>query len=38
MGRVLEPAEVVAVLAFLAGPGSSGMSGAVVPVDGGLAP
>jgi hypothetical protein len=24
------------VLAFLAGPGSSGMTGAVVPVDGGL--
>jgi SDR family mycofactocin-dependent oxidoreductase len=36
-GRVLEPAEIAAVLAFLAGPGSSGMTGAVVPVDGGLA-
>ena len=37
MGRLLDPAEVAAVLAFLAGPGSSGMTGAVVPVDGGLA-
>jgi SDR family mycofactocin-dependent oxidoreductase len=37
MGRLLDPAEVAAVLAFLAGPGSGGMTGAVVPVDGGLA-
>ncbi|HVV29443.1 MAG TPA: mycofactocin-coupled SDR family oxidoreductase [Mycobacteriales bacterium] len=36
-GRLLDPAEVAAVLAFLAGPDSSGMTGAVVPVDGGLA-
>jgi SDR family mycofactocin-dependent oxidoreductase len=36
-GRLLDAAEVAAVLAFLAGPGSSGMTGAVVPVDGGLA-
>jgi NAD(P)-dependent dehydrogenase (short-subunit alcohol dehydrogenase family) len=36
-GRLLGPAEVAAVLAFLAGPGSSAMTGAVVPVDGGLA-
>ena len=36
-GRLLDPAEVAAVLAFLAGPLSSGMTGAVVPVDGGLA-
>jgi SDR family mycofactocin-dependent oxidoreductase len=35
--RLLEPAEVAAVLAFLAGPASSAMTGAVVPVDGGLA-
>jgi SDR family mycofactocin-dependent oxidoreductase len=35
--RLLDPAEVAAVLAFLAGPGSSAMTGAVVPVDGGLA-
>jgi SDR family mycofactocin-dependent oxidoreductase len=37
MGRLLDPAEVAAVLAFLAGQASSGMTGAVVPVDGGLA-
>lgn len=37
LGRLLDPAEVAAVLTFLAGPGSSGMSGAVVAVDGGLA-
>ena len=36
-GRLLDPVEVAAVLAFLAGPASSGMTGAVVPVDGGLA-
>jgi SDR family mycofactocin-dependent oxidoreductase len=36
-GRLLDPAEVAAVLAFLAGPGSSAMTGAAVPVDGGLA-
>jgi len=36
-GRLLAPAEIAAVLAFLAGPDSSGMTGAVVPVDGGLA-
>jgi SDR family mycofactocin-dependent oxidoreductase len=36
-GRLLGPEEVAAVLAFLAGPSSSGMTGAVVPVDGGLA-
>jgi SDR family mycofactocin-dependent oxidoreductase len=37
MGRLLDPAEVAAVLAFLAGPDSSAMTGAVVAVDGGLA-
>lgn len=37
LGRLLEPAEVAAVLEFLAGAGSAGMTGAVVPVDGGLA-
>ncbi|WP_326954156.1 mycofactocin-coupled SDR family oxidoreductase [Amycolatopsis sp. NBC_01286] len=36
-GRLLDPAEVAAVLAFLAGPDSGAMTGAVVPVDGGLA-
>jgi len=36
-GRLLDPDEVAAVLTFLAGPASSGMTGAVVPVDGGLA-
>jgi SDR family mycofactocin-dependent oxidoreductase len=36
-GRLLDPAEIAAVLAFLAGPDSSGVTGAVVPVDGGLA-
>jgi SDR family mycofactocin-dependent oxidoreductase len=35
--RLLDPAEVAEVLAFLAGPESSAMTGAVVPVDGGLA-
>jgi SDR family mycofactocin-dependent oxidoreductase len=34
--RLLEPAEVAALLVWLAGPGSSGLTGAAVPVDGGL--
>ncbi len=34
--RLLEPAEIATVLAFLAGEGSSAMTGAIVPVDGGL--
>jgi SDR family mycofactocin-dependent oxidoreductase len=37
LGRLLDPDEIAAVLVFLAGPHSSGMTGAVVPVDGGLA-
>jgi SDR family mycofactocin-dependent oxidoreductase len=37
LGRLLAPAEVAAVLAFLAGDGASAMTGAVIPVDGGLA-
>jgi SDR family mycofactocin-dependent oxidoreductase len=37
LGRLLRPDEVAAVLAFLAGDGGSGLTGAIVPVDGGLA-
>ncbi|MEV6919290.1 mycofactocin-coupled SDR family oxidoreductase [Amycolatopsis sp. NPDC051106] len=37
VGRLLEPAEVARVLAFLAEPDSGATTGAVVPVDGGLA-
>jgi SDR family mycofactocin-dependent oxidoreductase len=37
MRRLLDPAEVANVLAFLASPASSGMTGAIVPVDAGLA-
>ena len=37
IGRLLRPAEVAAVLEFLAGEGASAMTGAIVPVDGGLA-
>lgn len=36
IARLLEAAEVAAVIAFLASPASSGMTGAIVPVDGGL--
>ena len=35
--RLLDPGEIAAVLAFLAGPDSSAMTGAVVAADGGLA-
>ncbi len=34
--RLLEPAEVAALLVWMAGPESSGLTGAAVPVDGGL--
>jgi SDR family mycofactocin-dependent oxidoreductase len=37
MGRILDPAEVAAALVWLAGEGSSAVTGAVLPVDGGLA-
>jgi SDR family mycofactocin-dependent oxidoreductase len=34
--RLLDPAEVAATIAFLLGPGGSAITGATVPVDGGL--
>ena len=37
VGRLLEPDEVAAALLWLAGEGSGAVTGAVVPVDGGLA-
>jgi SDR family mycofactocin-dependent oxidoreductase len=36
-GRLLDPAEVAAALVWLAGESSSGVTGALLPVDGGLA-
>ncbi|MBF9066433.1 SDR family NAD(P)-dependent oxidoreductase [Streptacidiphilus fuscans] len=36
MGRAGEPAEVAAVIAFLAGPDAAYLNGAHIPVDGGL--
>jgi SDR family mycofactocin-dependent oxidoreductase len=36
-GRLIEPDEVAAALIWLAGEGSSAITGAVIPVDGGLA-
>ncbi len=37
LGRLLEPAEVARALVWLAGEGSGAVTGAVLPVDGGLA-
>jgi alpha-methylacyl-CoA racemase len=34
--RLLEPEEVAAMIAYLLGPGGSGVTGATLPVDGGL--
>jgi SDR family mycofactocin-dependent oxidoreductase len=36
LGRLLAPAEIAAALVWLAGEGSSAVTGAVLPVDGGL--
>jgi SDR family mycofactocin-dependent oxidoreductase len=36
-GRLLEPDEIAAMLVWLAGPAASGVTGAAIPVDGGLA-
>jgi SDR family mycofactocin-dependent oxidoreductase len=34
--RLLQPEEIAAAIAFLCGPGASGMTGAVIPVDAGM--
>lgn len=36
LGRLLEPDEIAAMLVFLAGPGGAALTGAAVPVDGGM--
>jgi len=37
LGRLIDPAEIAAALVWLAGEGSAAVTGAIVPVDGGLA-
>jgi SDR family mycofactocin-dependent oxidoreductase len=37
VGRLIDAAEIASLLAFLAGPSSGAITGAVVPIDGGLA-
>jgi len=37
IARLLEPNEIAAVVVYLAQPEAGGITGAVVPVDGGLA-
>ena len=36
IGRLLEPEEVADAVAWLCSPGSSGVTGALLPVDGGM--
>ena len=36
LGRLIEPNEVAGLLTWLAGPGADAMTGAIIPVDGGL--
>ena len=38
MRRLLDPAEVAAAAVWLCGPRASALTGAVIPVDGGLTP
>jgi NAD(P)-dependent dehydrogenase (short-subunit alcohol dehydrogenase family) len=36
LGRLVEPTEVAALIAWVCGPGSSAITGAVLPVDAGM--
>jgi SDR family mycofactocin-dependent oxidoreductase len=38
MRRLLDPSEIAAAVVWLCGPGGSAVTGAVIPVDGGLSP